>query len=94
MNKDKHTQDGLPIVNREALESTLVIMRRDLKKDLLMKDIRERLQSENPLLYQLLETLIKSYPESEYSDGFAGGFIICYETLRRQASTYKLESSS
>ena len=91
----KYTQDGLPVVTIETCQTySFLVERLNLDFNTLLKEYRERLQKENPILCEALSNLIVPLFKEDYGEKAASilfGSFITYEFLRRQAEANKLE---
>ena len=86
----KYTQDGLPVVSDETIETLNVLFFRSSR--ILLVDFMKILEQENPNLYSFFKSMIEfGDPKDLRKDAYIGGFYHAYESLRRQAATNSLE---
>ena len=86
----KYTQDGLPVVSDETIETLNILFFRSSR--ILLVDFMKILEQDNPNLYLFFKSMIEfDDPKDLRKDAYIGGFYHAYESLRRQAASNKLE---
>ena len=93
----KYTNEGLPVVSSDTIETGLrddiQYLGDNLNSDNTYKNIKEILKSENPLMLRILEIYIMTATSEVSKASFTAGFAEAYKLLRRQAEKNKLEES-
>ena len=97
MEKDKYTEDGLPIVCDKIIDVSLRDDERyiyeGVKVNKTYDHIKEILEAENPIMLEFLDIWIDEFHGDLNSDAFVMGFAGAYKLLKRQAQANKLEES-
>ncbi len=91
MDRQKYTQDWLPVVSEETYKSLLGILQRESRRTMFDSDVEERMRHENPRLLQILDQVLQAYGNGEFADGIAFGMMFTYNLLRRQMVAYNME---
>jgi hypothetical protein len=100
MNKQRHTQDGLPIVSEGVWEVYCRDRISKMKKaddqgriELNSGDLSGYMEKENPVLTQAsnLSALTGLSTKEQWEHCYKLGFLMCYGLLKRQAEVNNLE---
>ena len=86
-----YTPDGLPVVTKETVTSLAGIVQRELHSYVCDAGMLRQIETENPLVYRIIESLKKRCDNERYR-AYAFGMYFTYELLRRQSAANKLKS--
>ncbi|MDP1728649.1 MAG: hypothetical protein Q8L27_00415, partial [archaeon] len=87
MTQPKLTEEGLPVLSKETMDSLIDIISRSNHP--IVGTLQERLERDQPELAEFLE-LGRDYGNRDYGRGIIFGVNILYAALRQQAAANKL----
>jgi len=88
---NEKTEDGLPKVSKETLDSLREEFLRDFDFDRIEKGFIKRLIAENPSIYQALVENEEDVSGGNFNIGLYQGAFVAYELLRKQVEAENLK---